>query len=78
MAGFYRLLGDPIHQATAFGGGVLTKKIARTACWEAIFYKNILNLDNYWQNHGASFGLLVKVLADFIADFVFDKIIKSR
>ena len=24
MAGFYRLLGDPIHQATAFGGGVLT------------------------------------------------------
>ena len=26
MAGFYRLLGDPIHQATAFGGGVLTEK----------------------------------------------------
>ena len=31
MAGFYRLLGDPIHQATAFGGGVLTKTYA-SAC----------------------------------------------
>ena len=31
MAGFYRLLGDPIHQATAFGGGVLTKSGFKSA-----------------------------------------------